>query len=491
MSLEDDLATLSITINGNDPTPLYQQLVDQIRHRILSGRLSANEQLPSSRKLAQLLGISRTSALNAYDQLISEGLLVTRPSSGIFVSALNSINALDDGKSIQPLPCSNSNSNSIKATKQVPNISIGGFDSGPDVALFPFAEWSRCLSRVWRRPDPMLLRDSNLGGYFPLKQAVARYVNAVRGVECSPEQVIITAGSRDALALISKALLEQNDRVALENPCYGPLRSGLKAQGVELINCAVDNEGMTLPEDDVALAWSTPARQYPLGVTMSTERRLQWLELARQTGCWLVEDDFDSEFQYAKVAPTPLYSLATKVFSQEQQPVILAGSFSKLMFKTLRIGYLIVPERLIDVFLKAQESLGNMASVPIQPALAEFLGHRRFASHLRRMRRCYQERRDLLYQLVHQELTGKVSVDLPNSGMHLLIQINPGALKQKDWQLEDQLKSWGIYAPALSTHYVDEGIQGLILGFSGLPEDKLRLGVQRIKEVMNQTVKDV
>lgn len=478
MSLEDDLATLSITIDSHDRTPLYQQLVNQIRHRILSGRLSANEQLPSSRKLAQLLTISRTSTLNAYDQLIAEGLLITRPSAGIFVSGLSSMNKAIDDKFKQ----SSSSTASAKTADKSASIPLAGFDSGPDVDLFPFAEWSRCLSRVWRHPDPMLLRDSNLGGYFPLRQAVTRYVKAMRGVECIPEQVIITAGSRDALALISKALLEKGDRVALEDPCFGPLRSGLMAQGAQLVNCPVDSEGMALPTNDVALAWSTPARQYPLGVTMSTERRLQWLELARRTGCWLVEDDFDSEFQYAKVAPTPLYSLATKVFPQQQQPVILAGSFSKLMFKTLRIGYLIVPERLIDVFLKAQGNLGNMASVPIQPALAEFLGHRRFASHLRRMRRCYQERRDHLYQLVQHELAGKVSVELPSSGMHLLVRINPNSLQQKDWQLEQELKRCGVFAPALSTHYADQGEQGLILGFSGLDEAALQLGIQRLKE---------
>ncbi|MEH6473266.1 MAG: PLP-dependent aminotransferase family protein [Halopseudomonas sp.] len=474
MSLEDDLATLSVTIDPSERSPLYQQLAEQIRQRVLSGHLSPGEQLPSSRKLAQLLGISRTSTLNAYDQLVAEGLLITRPASGIFVSALGSaVTPVDGELNRSPAP----------PPRKAHGVLLGGFDSGPDVELFPFAEWSRSLSRVWRRPDPMLLRDANLGGYFPLRQAVARYVNAVRGVECLPEQVIITAGSRDALALIAKALLEEGDRVALENPCYPPLRHGLKTQGVRRVDCSVDAEGMTLPAIDVSMAWSTPARQYPLGVTMSTERRLQWLELARRTGCWLVEDDFDSEFQYRKVPPAPLYSLAAKIFSRDQQPVILAGSFSKLMFKTLRIGYLIVPESQVDGFLHAQASLGNMASVPTQPALADFLGHRRFASHLRRMRRCYQERRDYLCRLVQQELADKISVDLPDCGMHLLMRINPRASAQEDWQLEQRLKSQGVYTPALSTHYAGEGVQGLLLGFSGLPESSLQQGVQRIKEV--------
>lgn len=473
MSFKDDLATLSITIDASDRFPLYQQLAEQVRQRILSGRLSPGERLPSSRKLAQLLGISRTSTLNAYDQLIAEGLLVTRPAAGVFVSAL--------GSGVGPVDEAPSRTYSSHDSEKTGALPLGGFDSGPDVELFPFAEWSRSLSRVWRRPDPLLLRGANMGGYFPLRQAVSRYVNAVRGVECRPEQVIITAGSRDALALVASALLKEGDQVALENPCYPPLRHGLKAQGAALVDCQVDAEGMMLPSDNVALAWSTPARQYPLGITMSTERRLQWLELARSSGCWLVEDDFDSEFQYRKIPPAPLYSLAAKLFSSQQQPVILAGSFSKLMFKTLRIGYLIVPDRLIDSFLQAQASLGNMASISTQPALADFLGHRRFASHMRRMRRCYQQRRDFLCRQVLQELADKVSVDLPHCGMHLLMRINPEAVIREDWQLEQLLEKRGVHAPALSMHYAGEGEQGLLLGFSGLPESSLQQGVEQVK----------
>ncbi len=485
MSLENDLATLTITINVSDCSPIYQQLAEQIRQRILSGRLSPAEQLPSSRKLAKLLGISRTSALNAYDQLIAEGLLITRPSAGVFVSALiKAVTAAD----VKPTKKSLYSPSTI-APKKIFEAPQVGFDSGSDVEKFPVADWSRCMSRVWRRPDPMILRDANLGGYYPLRQAVTRYINAVRGVNCIPEQVIITAGSRDALTLISKSLLNTGDQVALENPCYPPLRHGFEAQGMQLVNCPVDNKGMMLPPTNVALAWSTPARQYPLGVTMSTERRLQWLESARRTGSWLVEDDFDSEFQYGKAPLTPLYSLGAKLFPKDQQPVILVGSFSKVIFKNLRIGYLIVPEPLIDCFLKAQANLGNMASVPIQPALAEFLSHRRFASHLRNMRRCYQEKRDFLHQLIQHEFGDKVSVDLPHCGMHLLMRINNEALKQKDWQLEHRLKKLGVYAPALSPHYAEEGEQGLLLGFTGLPESSLKNGVQHIKENWDVAVK--
>lgn len=484
MSLEDDLATLSITIDVNSSSPIYQQLVEQIRQRVLSGRLLPAEQLPSSRKLAQLLGISRTSTLNAYDQLIAEGLLITRPSAGIFVSTLIKGVAPVDVKPTKP----SLGKYSAIDSPEISRTSQRGFDSGSDIELFPVADWSRCMGRVWRRPDPMILRDVNLGGYYPLRQAVTRYVNAVRGVECTPEQVIITAGSRDGLTLITKTLLKKGDKVALEDPCYSPLRHGLEAQGIQLVDCPVDSMGMMLPDANVALAWSTPARQYPLGITMSTERRLQWLESAQRTGCWLVEDDFDSEFQYGKIPPTPIYSLSSKLFPSDQQSVILMGSFSKVMFKTLRIGYLIVPEPLVGCFLKTQENLGNMASVPIQPALAEFLSHRRFASHLRRMRRCYQERRDFLYQLVQQELGDKISVDLPNCGMHLLVRISKGALKQKDWQLEHRLKSLGVYAPALSTHYAREGEQGLLLGFTGFSESSLKLGVEHVKENWNLTI---
>ena len=478
MSFIDDLATLNISLDADDSQPLYQQLSTQIRQLLQDRRLSPGEQLPSSRKLAQLLGVSRTSTLNAYNQLMAEGMLISKPAVGIFVSTLNSPTEKSAAANMPAAQAENKSPGQSSIDKVVV------FDAGPDVNQFPFALWAASFKRAWRNPDPALLRDFPAGGYRPLRESVARYLKAIRGIECLAQQVIITAGSRDAVALIARAASLAGEKVALEDPCYPPLRHGLSALGANLQYCQVDNQGMQLPEEKVRLAWITAARQYPLGVTMSTQRRLDWLEYAKQQQCWLIEDDFDSEFHYSKQPLAPLFNLAARLYQPHQQSLILAGSFSKLFFKTLRIGYLIVPETLIDTFVTAQRQLGNLASVPIQPALAQFISDRRFAGHLRRMRRCYQQRRDFLQQLLAQRLAHRLETQLPSGGMHLLAKLKATDVTLDDCALERQLASRGVSAIALSNHYAGRGQQGFLLGFSGAPEEHLERGVRALQQVL-------
>ena len=499
MSLRDEIATLSLRLDRSGGRPLYLQLADQLRELISDARLRPDDRLPSSRKLAEELGISRTSALNAYDQLIAEGLLITKPASGVFVSASGESKTASIPDVLDPQSGLGRPGASIEAE--------GLFDSGPDIEQFPFEDWARCLSRVWRRPDPGLLRDRHPGGYWPLRQAIARYLKVMRDMRVSPEQVIVTAGNRDALSLIAKVLLQPeyspgqtgslafqtnrfqsqtnssqfqtNNTVWLEDPGYPPLRQGLMAAGAKLEYCPVDEQGMMLPTagNCGCFAWMTPSRQYPLGVNMSTQRRLDWLSRSREDNIWLVEDDYDSEFHYRKAPATPLFNL------DHQQRVIFVGSFSKVMFRTLRIGYLVAPEQLIEPLLAAQNKLGTLASMPVQPALAEFLEHRRFASHLRRMKRYYQKRRDYLFELLESRLGNSLSTELPDRGMHLVSLLDSG-VEITDKCLEQQLADQQIYVSALSGHYINSDVQGLLLGFSGSSEERLLNGVKILEKLL-------
>ncbi|WP_158070046.1 PLP-dependent aminotransferase family protein [Motiliproteus sp. MSK22-1] len=494
VNLRDELATLSLRLDKSGVRPLYLQLADQLRQLINNARLHPGDRLPSSRRLAEELGISRTSALNAYDQLIAEGLLITRPASGVFVSAIEqAVTTPTDGTA------------HCQSGLGRPGASIeaaGLFDAGPDIDQFPFDDWARCLSRVWRRPDPGLLRDRHPGGYWPLRQAISRYLKVMRDIQVSPEQVIVTAGNRDALSLIATVLLQTeysrpqvehsllqtnppsqtNSTVWLEDPGYPQLRQGLMAAGAKLEYCPVDEHGMTLPAAGApgCFAWMTPARQYPLGVNMSTQRRLDWLSRSREDNFWLVEDDYDSEFHYRKAPAAPLFNL------DHQQQVILVGSFSKVMFRTLRIGYLLAPERLVEPLLAAQHNLGTLASMPVQPALAEFLEHRRFASHLRRMKRCYQQRRDYLFELLETHLGDSFCTELPDRGMHLVSLLDSG-VGVTDYWLEQQLADRQVHVSALSSHYKNANVQGLLLGFSGSSEQQLLTGVKILKELLRDS----
>ena len=473
MVLEEELATLTLNTDSAAKKPLYLQIAQQIRQLIQIGRLNCDERLPSSRKLALLLNISRTSTLNAYDQLIAEGFLVSRSTSGIFVTAL--------GLNKESLT-----SNPIHPRKQDKNEDIeilNTFDAGPDCDHFPFNDWSRSLAKSWKKPDQSLLRGRLIGGYQPLRLSVSRYLKAVRGINCHPDQVIVTAGSRDAMALINEVIFQPGDKVALENPCYPPLRHMLKSQSANILNCDIDHQGMCLPESTVKQAWMTPARQYPLGITQSIQRRLEWLDYSKQQKCWIIEDDYDSEFHYRKTPLSTLHSMSTQTQSEDKQRVILMGSFSKLMFRTLRIGYLIVPLRLVDSFLTAQDRLGNMTSILVQPALADFIGHRRFASHLRRMRSIYQQRRDYLHTLIQQNLNPWIESELPDCGMHLLARLKP-QYPHSDLWLVAELKKQGIHISALSEHYQSQQVEGLLLGFSGANEASLSDGVNRLARLM-------
>ncbi|MEH6445574.1 MAG: PLP-dependent aminotransferase family protein [Oceanospirillaceae bacterium] len=492
MSLEEEFATLSLHLELQSAVPLYLQLANQLKKLIKDDRLHEDQRLPSSRKLSQLLSISRTSSINAYDQLIAEGYLVARPSSGVFVSGLHAMKQKNvKYSSAQTAPIAKP----IKVAEAAePSFA---FDSGPDVALFPFDEWARCSSRVWRKQNIDILRAFPAGGYEPLKQAVTNYLKVLRNLDCQPEQVIITAGSRDALTLIATAALfakkamtqEQssaiNLRVALEDPSYSPLQSGFAAHSSDISYCPIDAQGACLPDNEIDIAWLTPTCQYPLGAVMSTERKLDWLALSQQHNSWIVEDDYDSEYQYQKPPLATFFALSNNLYSAEQQRVIYTGGFSKVLFRTLRMGYIVVPLRLISAFHQAQDLLGNVASLPTQTILADFLINRRFYSHLRKTKKIYQQRRDYLHQLVTTVLSEYYRCELPSSGMHLLLRATPGN-NMPDTVLHQQLAQEGIIAAALSNYYFVSGQQGLILGYSGATQMQMQQGIAVMQRCLQQ-----
>ncbi|MEG3639657.1 MocR-like pyridoxine biosynthesis transcription factor PdxR [Magnetococcus sp. PR-3] len=470
MRFKEDLATLGLNIDPHAKPALYLQLAQQLQTLIENGRLSVGMQLPSSRKLAQQLGVSRTATLNAYEQLMSLGLVISRPASGLYVA-----------ERLQPPP--SQTISSIKPTTAHAPLSQGIFDPGPDPSLFPSQDWARSLAKVWRKPDPSLLRDIHVGGYPALRRAIAHLVNMLRGVECSEDQVVVTAGNRDALGLITQTLLKSGDTIAIEDPFYPPICHALKQLNFKLAPTPVDAEGMTLPQSPHLMAWMTPACQFPLGMSMSTQRRLQWLNLLQQSTSWLVEDDFNGEFHYHKSPQLPLYQLAANQNPALCERMIMVGSLSKLMFRTLRIGYIIATPRMAQRLIDTQKSVSPLSSVPIQPAIADFLGQRSYATYLRRMRRCYQQRRDYLYDQLTTHLSDPLRVSKPQRGMHMVASFHP-TVKPHDQQIEKLLQSQGIYAPALSQHYQQGGQQGLILGFSGANEQALKKGIAQLQALL-------
>ncbi len=468
-----------VSLSADAAEPLYQQLVQQLRLLIVTGRVLPSSRLPSSRQLAVDMGVSRTTCTSAYQQLLAEGLLISRQGAGIFVNT-GLPAALQQGKT-KPLLIGGG----LATTQPTSNTRVG-FSSGPDARSFPFPLWARCLAKAWRCPEPSLLQDVHLGGYENLRRSLSHYLYMTRGVYCSPSQIVITAGQRDSLSLISKALMQSRDRVYMENPGYPLQRQVIHSLGLTPRWLEVDQEGAQLPANNAPqtkLAIISPSRQYPLGIAMSGPRKLAWLNHAQNQNCWLLEDDYDSEFTYERHKTDALMSL------DQNQKVILIGSFSKLMFQGFRLGYLVLPEPLIDAVLGAQEELGGMASLHIQPALSLLLTDRSFNPHLGRMRRLYRHRRDVLCGLINQHLSQWLYVTSPDSGMHLVAfcHQSPDGHTVDDQAIVVDLKHHGVTTFALSKHYADHGPSGFCLGFSGCDDEQLTHNVIVLKQILLAT----
>jgi len=382
------------------PTPLYRQLYNAVRAAILDGQLPAGARLPATRVLAVDLGLSRTTVLTAMAQLLAEGYVEGKRGSGTCVARILPDAALHIGRAPAGVgPSSSATGRTLSRRGQLlATASLGpSRDAGmarafrpgvPALDLFPWKTWLAIEGRLLRRLSGALRLYDNPAGYRPLRQAVADYLGAARAVRCEADQVIVVAGSQQALDLVARVLLDPGDAVWVEEPGYAGAKGALAAAGARVVPAPVDAEGL-----DVAaarqrcaaarLAYVTPSHQYPLGMTMSLSRRLALLRWASDAGAWVVEDDYDSEYRYTGRPLAALQGLDT------EGRVIYTGTFSKVLFPALRLGYLVVPTDLADAFARAKALTDRGSPVLGQAMLADFLAEGHFGRHIRRMRaRC-------------------------------------------------------------------------------------------------------
>jgi GntR family transcriptional regulator/MocR family aminotransferase len=486
------IPALQVSLNPQSATPFHQQLYDGIRAVILTGRLPGGTRLPATRALARQLGVSRNTVLNAFDQLLAEGYIEARVGSGTYVSRALPDELLSvSGPGAAPHPPAEGHSPSrrgqlLAATpvSAAPRTTRSRtFRPGiPAFDTFPFDTWMRLLAKHWREPNPELLGYGDPAGYRPLREAIALYLGAARGVNCTPNQVIVVAGSQQGLDLTARVLLDGGDRVWIEDPGYIGARGALTAAGAELIPVPVDAEGI-----DVAtgmercalarLAYVTPSHQYPLGVTMTLARRLALLEWARRAGAWIVEDDYDSEYRYVGRPLQALQGLDT------ERRTIYAGTFSKVLFPSLRLGYLVVPAHLAGAFIAARALADRHSPSVDQAALADFLAEGHFARHIRRTRALYQQRQQALLAAA-QELRGVLDVEAAEAGMHLVGWLPEGI---DDQALSQHLAAYGIEAPALSSYalaVLPRG--GLLLGYAALNEREIAEDVRHLGAALRE-----
>jgi GntR family transcriptional regulator/MocR family aminotransferase len=486
---------------GSEGAPLHRQLYRELARLILGGRLAPGSRLPSSRDLARELGLARNTVLAALDQLASEGYVEGRRGSGTFVAAdlpdeapLSDEQARQRGRDgmvprpvlrPQRAPSLAGRAALLTQGRLAPPRRSGLLAPGvADVGEFPFELWARLLARSWRRPGISLAVGGAAGGYLPLRRAIADYLRLLRGVRCEAEQVIIVSGTRQALDLTARLLLEEGEAAWLENPGFPGFRGPLTAAGARLVPLPVDSEGLDLAAAKCVprprLIAVTPSHQFPLGMTMSLGRRLALLDRARAEDAWIFEDDYDSEWRYRG---RPLAAL------QGIDPdgrVIYAGSFSKVLFASLRIGFLVVPAAILDAFLAARATLDDQPGLVAQPALAAFLAEGHFAGYLRRQRRIYRARQERALAAAERHLAGLLDVPPDPGGLHLVGFLTPAlARRMDDREASRRAEARGIAVPPLSDYWIGRPRrQGLMLGYATLSEAAIEPAMARLAEAL-------
>ncbi|HTK07258.1 MAG TPA: PLP-dependent aminotransferase family protein [Ktedonobacteraceae bacterium] len=476
--------------------PLYLQLYHALREAILNGQLSRGTQLPPTRVLASELAVSRTTVVTAFEQLFAEGYLEARVGSGTFVASALPEEMLHVHAEKAPLPEKEKHpqlsqrSQRVMHSPLVPRVQsppAKAFQPGlPALDAFPFDVWSRLAVRHYQHPPFELLSYGDPAGYCPLRDAIARYLTASRAVRCQPEQVLIFSGAQQALDITARILLEEGDVVWMENPGYPRARGILLASGARVVSVPLDQEGLNIEAgkrlgENARMAYVTPSHQYPMGITMSLPRRLALLDWAQRAGAWILEDDYDSEFRYRG---RPLASLQGL---DKHGQVIYMGSFSKVLFPALRLGYLVLPPELVEPFIALRALYGRYAPTVEQAIVTDFITEGHFLRHIRRMRALYAHRQQILVEAVQQELHGVLELEEHDAGMHLI-----GWLPQTmdDHLVSQRIAEQGIDAQALSAYSEQKPERpGLILGYAGVNDQEIRDGVRQIANVIESLSK--
>ncbi len=471
--------------------PLHEQLADRVRNLILTGELPPGTRLPATRRLARELGVARNVVVAAYEALQLEGYLEGRVGSGTRVPASLPAHLLTPNggptSSVEPAA-------PIRLSRRGERIARSGshliqHDVAPrlfrpgaiDPNLFPSRAWGRIAGRMWRACPTAFLPYGDPAGFRPLRQAIAAHLVRHRAVRCDPDRVLVTHGSQQALDLVSRLLLDAGDDVAVEDPGYPAAWAAFRAAGARLVPVPVDLEGANpwAPEVDaraVRLCYTTPSHQYPLGVTMSLERRLRLLDWARRRDVWIVEDDYDSEFRYASRPLPALQGL------DRDARVIYVGTFSKVLAPGLRIGFLVLPDALVEPFVEARTALDYHPPLPQQAILAEFIAAGYLERHVAKLGAVYGERWRLLRAEL-ADLPERWVEPLPGSaGLHLTVLLSPAV---NDRRIADRALRDGIEAPPLSSHTMGaEKRNGLILGFGAARPDGLQRGVRTLRRAL-------
>jgi GntR family transcriptional regulator / MocR family aminotransferase len=483
---------LAITLDSNSPLPLHQQLYQELRSCILSGRLSAGRRIPSTRFLAKSLGISRTTVTQSYEQLLSEGYLETVAGSGTFVCTqlpdeLLRSNPVEFSEKITRPPIKlNQYAEILNQTADVPRITepntLINFRYGrPAFDQFPIKLWRRLLSRYCCSNLTWLDYSIDPLGYKPLREAIALYLSSSRAVKCESHQVLIVNGTQQALDLIMRLLFEPNDVIALEDPGYLSARLIFLSSGAKLLPITVDESGLVVKElasttQPIRLVYITPSHQFPTGAILSLPRRLELLAWAQQTGALIIEDDYDSEYRYGDRPIPALQGLDCS------DSVLYIGTFSKVLFPSLRIGYLVLPKSLVSVFARAKWLCDRHLPILEQQVLADFIGEGHLERHIRKMRSLYDNRRQVLVKALNSHFGKRATILGEKAGIHLMVRFHTHL---SDEEITQRAAQMGVGMMSAAPHYLKPHPTGeFIFGYGELTEQQLEEGIRRLGDTI-------
>jgi GntR family transcriptional regulator/MocR family aminotransferase len=480
-------------IDTKSRTPLYRQLYESYRDAIVERRLRAGQRMPSTRTIAAELRISRIPVLNAFEQLLAEGYFESRVGSGTYVAR-----TLPEELSRAALRAADGNPMGRPGRRIIARVPAalarpvsqpwfrgrGAFGVGqPPVDLFPFRVWARLAARHSRRTDPSLLYYGHAMGLPELRESLAEYLRSSRGVRCDAEQIMIVSGSQQAVDVTARVLLDEGSPVWLEDPGYFGAQKALKMARARLVPVPVDDEGLDVDAGidrcpEARAVFVTPSHQCPMGMTMSAPRRLKLLDWARNEGAWIIEDDYDSEYRFGNLPIAALQGL------DRDSRVIYIGTFTKMMFPALRLGYLVLPRDLLAPFIAVRKGMDMFSPTFHQAVLADFIREGHFDRHIRRTRALCRERRTTLVAALERELGDAVRVLGDAAGMYLTAAL-PDSVD--DVAVGLRAGEVGLRVMPLSTFYLGRPRRrGIVLGYGGVGVPEIEEGVSRLVPIVRE-----
>lgn len=483
---------LPVVLSRQSRVSLPQQVGDELKRLILEGYFNPGAVLPSSRTLCEILQVGRSTIIEAFEQLKSEGYLVAAAGSATRVSD-NIPLAVPEA----PLPEAHQlrlsslsdyanrvqKSNFLYDRKEEPEIAFYSWRIARDAT--PLREFKQLMSRFSQASEQEMLFDyqDDPLGYRPLREVLSRYMEKTKGIKADPQQILIVTGLPQALNLISRIHLERGDLAVVEEPCYPPTRKYFESEGASTVSLKVDSQGLMVdqllraPSLRVRLVYLTPTHQYPMGSRLSLTRRLNLLSWAGTSGAFIVEDEHDSEFSYG-TNPMPALKALDKLDS-----VIYIGNFAKVMFPSLSVAYMVLPRDLTGVYAKVRQYGSDAVSLPIQCALADFMQRGLLRKHVKRMHGIYESRRDAMISSLKEHFGERVEIAGEHAGLHLYVrfktELSDAEIVERAWQR-------GVGITPIASFYAGLAPQGeFIFGFGDTATSVIREGIYRLSQVIS------